>query len=152
MDGDSQQPLTLKVINALYVEAMVLADEARAYFDEHSHGARERMAPLARVTFSCESLKVTARLMHVIAWLLTRRAMAEGGCAAGSERGGDRLGTAAESDPDGLAALPIEARQLIESSMGLYRRVARLETGLARPRQDQSPARRLQARLMANIG
>src|SRR3546814_10232754 len=67
-----------KLIDSLYVEAMLLADEARAYFDEGGRSDREALDPLARVAFSCESLKVTTRLMHVIAWLLTQRAVAAG--------------------------------------------------------------------------
>ena len=46
--------VTAKVINALYIEAMVLADEARAYFDLHSRDSRNQMTPLQRVGFSCE--------------------------------------------------------------------------------------------------
>ena len=67
-----------KMIDSLYVEAMVLADEARGYFDQGARVEREALDPLGRVTFSCESLKVTTRLMHVIAWLLTQRAVDSG--------------------------------------------------------------------------
>jgi regulator of CtrA degradation len=147
MKTDSHQKLTLKLINALYVEAMVLADEARAYFDQHSHSERGSMSPLARVTFSCESLKVTARLMHVIAWLLTRRAIAEG-VATTSD---DRLGHAAGSEPEHIAGLPEDAQQIILSSIGLYGRVSRLEAGMAQPLLEISPARRLQSRLMQSL-
>jgi regulator of CtrA degradation len=105
------------------------------------------MSPLARVTFSCESLKVTARLMHVIAWLLTRRAIAEG-VATTSD---DRLGHAAGSEPEHIAGLPEDAQQIILSSIGLYGRVSRLEAGMAQPLLEISPARRLQSRLMQSL-
>ena len=72
MPVQSAPAVTTKLINALYIEAMVLADEARAYFDLHSRESRNQMTPLQRVGFSCESLKVTTRLMHVIAWLFYR--------------------------------------------------------------------------------
>ena len=65
-----QSKVTAKVIDALYVEAMVLADDARAYFDTFSREDRDALGPVLRVAFSCESLKVTTRLMHIIAWLL----------------------------------------------------------------------------------
>lgn len=147
MLSESNQKLTLKVINGLYVEAMVLADEARAYFDQHSHTERDSMTPLARVTFSCESLKVTARLMHVIAWLLTKRAIAEG-IATSSE---DRLGHAAGSEPQHIIGLPEDAHQIILASIGLYGRVARFEAGMAQPRLETSPARYLQSRLLQSF-
>ena len=70
--------LTPKLVDALYVEAMVLADEARSYFDTQGRDDRLSLDPVDRVGFSCESLKVTTRLMHVIAWLLTQRAVAAG--------------------------------------------------------------------------
>ena len=57
---------------------MLLADEARSYFEGRARVDRDALDPWMRVGFSCESLKVTTRLMHVIAWLLARRAVAEG--------------------------------------------------------------------------
>ena len=73
-----QSQLTPKLVDALYVEAMVLADEARSYFDTIGRDDRLSLDPIDRVGFSCESLKVTTRLMHVIAWLLTQRAVDAG--------------------------------------------------------------------------
>lgn len=67
-----------RLIDALYTEAMVLADEARSYFDVAGRDEREMLDAMTRVLFSCESLKVTTRLMHVIAWLLTQRAVNAG--------------------------------------------------------------------------
>ncbi|NWN13409.1 DUF1465 family protein, partial [Escherichia coli] len=87
------------LIDTLYVEAMLLADEARAYFDELGRDEREALEALNRVAFSCESLKVTTRLMHIIAWLLTQRAVDAGELmphdALSSSR---RLGDAPETE------------------------------------------------------
>ena len=47
-------------------------------FDGPGDKDRESLDVLMRVSFSCESLRVTTRLMHVIAWLLTRRAVTRG--------------------------------------------------------------------------
>jgi regulator of CtrA degradation len=112
--------LTNKVVDSLYVEAMVLSDEARAYFDAFGHDDRDRMSPLHRVSFSCESLKVTTRLMHIIAWLLSRRANASGLYGAS-------LGKAASSNEATVEALPESARQIISASEELYARIARLD-------------------------
>ncbi|HEY5713474.1 MAG TPA: DUF1465 family protein, partial [Allosphingosinicella sp.] len=70
--------MTPRLVDGLYIEAMVLADEARSYFDTLGRDDRLSLDPIDRVGFSCESLKVTTRLMHVIAWLLTQRAVAAG--------------------------------------------------------------------------
>ena len=77
MSSDTAQ-IHRKLTDALYVEAMLLADEARGYFDQMGRDQRDSLDAMARVSFSCESLKVTTRLMHVIAWLLTQRAVAAG--------------------------------------------------------------------------
>ena len=123
--------LTPRLVNRLYTDAMLLADEARAYFDSHGGADRQDLTPLLRVGFSCESLKVTTRLMHVIAWLLTRRAIENGElneCQARSDS--RRLGHAAESDPKLVGQLPADAQALIAASSDLYRRVRQIDAGL----------------------
>ena len=117
-----------RVIDTLYIDAMVLADEARSYFDDGGRADRETLDPMARVSFSCESLKVTTRLMHVIAWLLTQRAVDAGEMAPRDALDPSRrLGAAPVSEPAALAALPESARALISASRDLYHRVARLD-------------------------
>ena len=78
--------LTGRLIDALYGEAMLLADEARGWFDANSRHIREQLPPLAQIGLSCEALKVTTRLMHVIAWLFDRRAVARGEIQSGVVR------------------------------------------------------------------
>lgn len=137
-----------KLIDQLYVEAMLLADEARGYFDQAGHADRDGLTPLQRVAFSCESLKVTTRLMHIIAWLLTQRAVDAGEMprrdALDPSR---RLGTAPQSDPAALEAMPEPARALIEASADLYRRVARLDEAQGQDDAPASPARSMLGRL-----
>ena len=140
--------MTTKLIDSLYVEAMVLADEARSYFD--SNGREERLAldPIARVGFSCESLKVTTRLMQVIAWLLTQRAVEAGEISPSQARNQKRrLGEAAESDPAALEKLPEGAATLVRASQELYARVRRLDEGSGHADPQASPARTLLNRL-----
>ncbi|MEO5866871.1 MAG: DUF1465 family protein [Sphingomonas sp.] len=137
-----------RLIDTLYVDAMVLADEARGYFDEGGRVDRERLDPLARVSFSCESLKVTTRLMHVIAWLLTQRAVQAGELAARDALDPSRrLGPAPLSDAAATAAMPKTARALIESSMELHRRVAIIDDAQAGTRPPSRAVRSLQERL-----
>lgn len=134
-----------RVIDGLYTEAMLLADEVRGYFDGYGREERKALDPLVQVGFSCESLKVTTRLMHVLSWLLMRRAT-----AAGEMRHIDgeaqRLAIASESDEAIIPQLPEAARGLIRASRDLYARVGRLdEQDVAEPLT--SPARGLQSRL-----
>lgn len=118
--------VTDKLVDSLYTEAMLLADEARGYFDSVGHDDRAAMPPLERVTFSCESLKVTTRLMHVIAWLLARRASGEHAGPASAP-----LSAATATDLRAIAGLPFDAQAVILSSVDLYERIARLEERLA---------------------
>jgi regulator of CtrA degradation len=149
MDEDSaRMQLTPKLVDSLYVEAMVLADEARSYFDRNGREDRESLDPLLRVGFSCESLKVTTRLMHVIAWLLTQRAVEAGELSrTQARRPARRLGEAPESDEELLPRLPEGALILIKASRELYSRVERLDRGVLSPGLQSSPARSLMSRL-----
>lgn len=140
--------MTARLVGALHVEAMILADEVRGYFDGVGRAEREALDPLARIGFSCESLKATTRLMHVVAWLLTRRALDAGEISAGTAAVPARaLGAAPASDPGSLAALPPTARDLVEATRDLYARVARLEQDIESPVAPASPARTLLSRL-----
>jgi regulator of CtrA degradation len=121
-----------RLVDTLYIDAMVLADEARSYFDEAGRLERESLDPMARVSFSCESLKVTTRLMHIIAWLLTQRAVEAGELrAADALDPSRRLGPAPVSETGAVSAMPERARGLIAASTELYRRVARLDDSQA---------------------
>jgi regulator of CtrA degradation len=151
-EEQAQLGLTPKLIGSLYTEAMVLADEARSYFDRHGREERDRLDPLLRVGFSCESLKVTTRLMHVIAWLLTQRAVEAGELTpAQARRPARRLGEAPESDEAVVARLPEQARALIASSRDLYARVQRLDETAPGAEPQASPARSLLSRLERSL-
>lgn len=129
MVGNRPEPaLQRRLVDSLYVEAMLLADESRAYFEESGRQEREALVPILRVVFSCESLRVTTRLMHVIAWLLTQRAVAAGEMRADQALDPSRrLGGAPASDADALLDLPPRARTLVEASIDLHRRVDRFD-------------------------
>ncbi|OYY88970.1 MAG: hypothetical protein B7Y45_13645 [Sphingomonas sp. 28-66-16] len=148
--GDSviQSRVRRRLIDALYVEAMLLADEARTYFDDGGRLERELLEPMARVAFSCESLKVTTRLMHVIAWLLTQRAVDAGEMpAADALDPSRRLGTPPVTEAMALAAMPVQARSLVAASIELYRRTALLDAAQTQVVARTSPARSMLERL-----
>lgn len=141
-------PFHARLIDGLYGEAMALAEDARGYFDGIGRMERESLDPVARVAFSCESLKVTTRLMHIIAWVLTQRAVEAG------EMGWDdarhpvrRLGRSPESEVEQVETLPKHARSLTHASLDLHRRVERLDQLADSEMPVVSPARMLHARL-----
>lgn len=70
--------LSRQIIEALYTEALILADDVRAVF---AAGTREPVAgedAYMRLALSAEGLKTTTRMMHVLAWLLNQRALFKG--------------------------------------------------------------------------
>ena len=158
----SEHQLTPRVIAALYTEAMVLADEARSYFtaDRTMQISRGQVSGkmVDAVAFSCESMKVTTRLMHCIAWLLNQRAWEEG---RGDERAARRgLGYTPPSDAELTRHLPDDARLLIAHSESLYARLTRLHatleakrgtTDAEQVRNDNHPVGALMTRLQAAL-
>jgi len=140
--------ITPRLIDSFYTEAMLLADEARSYFDDAGRDERGTLDPFVRVSFACESLKVTTRIMHIVAWLLTQRAIESGEIALREGRRPERrLGNAQESDPAVVARLPEAARRLVNASSDLYTRVKRLDDGTVADEPLPSPARALMGRL-----
>jgi regulator of CtrA degradation len=137
-----------RAAEALYTEALLLADETHAYYDSAGRAERESLAPPARVQFACEALKATTRLMHVISWLALRRAIAAGEVAEGGPAlRARRLGESTPSDPIVLGALPTAARRLIMAGMDLHARASRMAEGIESPVSIGSPARTLIQRL-----
>lgn len=124
--------ITPKLVETLYVEAMTLADSARRYFDLDGADDRLRLDPATRVTFSCEALKVTTRLMHVVAWLMVRKAVEAGELSEEAARAPERrLGRTPEAAPASqLVTLPAQARIIIDASDDLYERIRRLDVQL----------------------
>ena len=143
-----QVRITSRLIDSLYTEAMLLADEARSYFDDAGREDRASLEPFARVGFACESLKVTTRIMHIVAWLLTQRAIESGEIPLlDGRRPERRLGHAQDSDPAVVTQLPQAAQRLINASSDLYARIKRIDEGSLEIEVVQSPARALMGRL-----
>ena len=151
--SQAEARITPRLVDAFYTEAMLLADEARSYFDQAGREARSELEPFLRVGFACESLKVTTRIMHIVAWLLTQRAIESGEIPERQGRRPERrLGNANDSDPVIVAQLPEAARRLIGASADLYSRVKRLDEGTMFEEPAQSPARALMGRLERGLG
>ena len=121
--------LSPTIIESLYREALDLADEVRAAFDMSRPldlaGADE---DLARIALSCEALRTTTRMMHAIAWLLNQRAFFAGQLSEFQLRHHGRLPPPQpDPEPDQLALLDPELRDLTERTRRFYARVERLD-------------------------
>ncbi len=129
MEMGNHADISPTIVETLYSDALVLADEARAAFDMSGRldviGADEEMA---RVALSCEALRTTTRMMHAIAWLLNHRAYFAGELSEFQLRRHGRLPPAQpDSDPEQLAMLGTDLRDLVERTRLFYARIARLD-------------------------
>jgi len=140
--------LTPKLLDALYTEAMILADEARSYFESGRFDEECQPDSTLSVSFSCESLKVTTRLMHCIAWLLNQKALHGGELSEGEAWNQDRtLGYAAASDGPMVELFPEDAQRIIIASEDLFQRLQRMSARLERQVEEQPTVHDMFARL-----
>ena len=116
-----------RIVDSLYCDALLLADELRARFGgDFSIG--EDCA--ARVALSCEGLRATTRTMHCLAWLLNHRAFFAGEISEFQLRRHGRL--PARSASGDLSLVPDDAARLVRMSERLFARIERLEAAWRR--------------------
>ena len=110
-------------------EALELLDDARAYLGQRQSTANEPAPAALRLVAACETLRMTARLTQMVAWLTVRRAAQEAGLGGETEAPELRLGArdvCATATPPSLMLSP-QLGDLLERSARLYQRVARLD-------------------------
>ena len=135
-----------RIIEGLYSEALVLSDEARAAFMLSGRiDTAGRDEDMTRIALSCEALRTTTRMMHAIAWLLNHRAYFMGELSEFQLRRHGRLAGDTPSDPDRVALLDPEVRDLIGASERFYARLMRLDAGW-RQRDTDAPSALAQLR------
>ncbi len=119
-----------RIIEGLYCEALVLADEVRAAFDLTGRiDAAGLPDDEARLALSCEALRTTTRMMHAVAWLLNHRAFFAGELSEFSLRRHGKLADFHQAEPQRLILLKTEARELVYATERFYARLRRLDTG-----------------------
>lgn len=142
-------PVQRAQVENLYVDAMLLADEAHAAFAAQRDLGRTPGDSLRQIGLACESLKTTTRLMHIIAWLLHRRAMIAGDPGAGPNDSAARIGAPVVADWDICAGFDAPLRRIVAASERLFERIAAIEAGWEAPAI--APVQALLARLEARL-
>jgi regulator of CtrA degradation len=119
-----------------YDEAFAMTVEARDYVADGMAADRDSVAFGVRGVFDCEALRLTTRLSQVMAWLLVQRAVYAGEISIGELRDeSHRLGgrdVCFDNDIELLESMPPRFRSLLERSLKLYQRIARLDEMVAR--------------------
>lgn len=137
-------------VENLYVEAMVLVDEAHAGFAACREAGQVAKDGLAAINLTCESLKTTTRLLHIIAWLLHQRAMLAKEPSARSDDRAARIGPEIPADWSICQSFDASLRRIVAASERLFDRIATLEKGQCfQPAKPQ--VHQLQAQLAARL-
>ncbi|WP_232281041.1 DUF1465 family protein [Novosphingobium nitrogenifigens] len=153
--------LSQRLVESLYGEALVLAENTRTRFEQVredasperlqavSSGQPPRAHGVDSVEIMCEALRTTTRVMHCLAWLLNYRSWFAGELSAVQLRCHGRLITHfPASDPSIVARLPDDLAGFVRQSERLYERIQRLELAL---RQDLTEAVGAIARLRERL-
>lgn len=148
------QPANLnpRIIESLYAEGLMLSDDVRAAFDLTRRGPHDLSADpedAARIALSCEALRTTTRMMHAVAWLLNHRAFRNGEISEFQLRRHGRIAAnLPQSEPDRMALLLPDVRQLILATERFYARLVRLDASWREREPEGEPAiQRLRERL-----
>lgn len=139
--------LSRPIVEALYSEALVLADEVRAVFARTAHEPEVGEDTMARLALSTEGLKTTTRMMHILAWLLNQRAFFSGELSEEQVRLHGTLPADRPADEKALHVLEPATRDLISESEQLHKRIARLDAAWRSGFEMASPARAIHSRL-----
>jgi len=115
------------IVEALYCEALVLADEVRANFDLAPTDDQAHASDAEKLALSVEGLRTTTRMMHILAWLLNQRAYFSGDLSERQLRHYGELPEDRPADPEQVALLDNATQEIIELTEQMHTRIARLD-------------------------
>ena len=121
----SNNSLSRPIIESLYSEALLLADEVRSAFALGMGETAPDTGDNIRLALSAEGLKATTRMMHILAWLLNQRAYFSGEMNESQLRRHGRLPDDRASREEDLELLEPATRALINDTISMHRRIAR---------------------------
>lgn len=125
--------LNSRIIESLYAEGLMLSDEVRAAFDMSQRPPQDQYPDpedAIRIALSCEALRTTTRMMHAVAWLLNQRAYFHGEISEFQLRRHGRIpANLPAAEPERLALLAPETRDLIRATERFHARLVRLDAG-----------------------
>lgn len=122
----------------LFADGMALVEETAAYLDGAGRDDAKRLPRTAALTYASESMRLTTRLMQIASWLLLQRAVNEGEMTqaeAASDKRRTRISwQQAPKETASFETLPFQLVELIEDSLRLQERIARLDGVISDPR------------------
>lgn len=143
--------ISATIVEELYCEALILADDVRAAFDLSTQRDLDSTEKV-RIALSTEGLKTTTRVMHTLAWLLNRRAYFRGEMSEYQLRRHGTLPPDRASETAALELLELPTQLLIAETRTMHARVARLDRAWRSQFEvPPSPIEELQQRLTRAI-
>jgi regulator of CtrA degradation len=118
------------MLPGIYNETLKVLVDAHDYF--HHHGEREQaqMDERERIMFTSEMSRITIRLSCVMAWLMARKAIFDGRITNEEAKQNYRLDcrdVCMNQHIEAESMLPGQMTELLDKSLELYQRVARLD-------------------------
>ena len=139
--SDQKEPISFgrayaqsETFRTLFKEGMALVEETADYLDGDGRKAARLLPRPASIVYATESMRLTTRLMQLASWLLLHRSVREGDMTAERAREEkkkirlEKLSTAVGGT--GWDELPADFRALITRSLGLQKRVERIDAAL----------------------
>jgi regulator of CtrA degradation len=143
--SDKKEPISFgrayaqsDTFRALFKEGMSLVEETADYLDGNGRNAARELPRPASIVYATESMRLTTRLMQLASWLLLHRSVREGDMSAERAREEkkkihlEKLST--NMSGPGWDELPAEFRALITRSLGLQKRVERIDAAFLEDR------------------
>jgi regulator of CtrA degradation len=122
---------TVTYFDSAFDEALALTREARDYLAFQEKADLSELSPVGRMAASCESMRMTARLTQVVAWLLVQKAVHAGDLtredAAGPKYRLSGQEVCDDTEPLAVEPLPERLAELLTRSHRMYQRIARLD-------------------------
>jgi regulator of CtrA degradation len=129
-------PGSVAFLSKTYDDAMALVIESRNYIAYRQALDERDLEPSIRLQISLETMRVTARLTQVMAWLLVQKAV-EGGELTREQAMVEALALSGEAICLDTAAHELEGvpnglKSLLDRSHALYLRISRLDNQIRR--------------------
>ncbi len=134
--------LQSRLIESLYCDALVLADEVRLGFDTARLELKQADATEEQlIAFSCEALRTANRMMQCLSWLMNHRAHNRGELTPIQlRRQGRMLDHFPPADERALALMPHDLQHIVAMTQRLYERVVRMDRAWRNPAEARKPA------------
>ncbi|MFV0643632.1 MAG: DUF1465 family protein [Sphingomonadaceae bacterium] len=120
--------LSQPIVETLYCEALVLADEVRMIFNPGEQKSACTSETCIQIAHATEGLRATTRMMFILAWLLNYRAHFSGDLSEAQLLRSGPFQADRPGDPESMALLPPHVRNLIMETQKLHARIARLDS------------------------